>query len=117
MTPEKRREANRRQRERYHRRLEEGICPLCGENPLAPGMKSCPSCRAYYNAQTRMREKAAKRWKARYFKAVVAGRCPRCGRPSDGAHTYCAACREKYRLNAARKRKEKKHGKDQPAGD
>lgn len=65
--------------EKYHARLEAGLCPKCGGTP-APGRKMCTKC---LEVATRSYRRHRER-----------GLCTTCGAPVEiPGHCYCNACK------------------------
>ena len=117
--PEK---ARATERERYRRRTAErrarGLCPKCGQEPLAPERSLCAPCGEKRRESERARYAAARaagmqyggrdanccrriareRTKRRLHARRDAGRCTRCGRrpPVEGG-TVCGPCRDARR--------------------
>ena len=110
------------ERERYRRcaaeRIARGLCPKCGEEPLAPERRQCAPCgdkqreseRARYAAATAAgelyggrdpvgrRRIARERSRRRRHARCSAGRCTRCGRrPSVEGGATCELCRDARR--------------------
>ena len=91
-------------RQRYKdRKLSQGLCPLCGRNPLLPGRKRCGSCREKYIARSIAYLTERRR------KLVSQGLCRNCGKPAftkrDGTKAvWCRDCfeRKQHKLRPAR---------------
>lgn len=70
---------------RYHQLVEMGLCPVCGKNRPAPGVKLCEECRL----RNRERERAER------MRRALNHQCVRCGAPLPPLATRktCFSCR------------------------
>ena len=88
----RRRMARERARKRRHERVEAGLCPRCGREPVEAGAV-CESCREARRAEER------KLYAARRAK----GRCGRCGAEVVDEASTCASCAAKEEKRRPRK--------------
>lgn len=79
----------------YAARIAEGVCRLCGADPV-PGMAHCD-----YHLEQVAAASAHKRAKRR-----AEGKCPICGRALEGGYKTCSVCRERQERNRARRKAE-----------
>ena len=78
-----RRIARKKSKERFHARIDAGLCARCGHRPLVKGSTTCESCGDARRAADR-EQYAARR---------AEGRCGRCGGPTGGG-SRCGQCAE-----------------------
>ena len=78
----RRRNGRARSKQRYHARLDAGLCVRCGERPPADGSPSCEECRIARNRHERAR------WDARR----ATGLCGSCGDPAPDGASRCPSC-------------------------
>ena len=101
-----RRIARERSKERFHARLDAGLCTRCGRHPLVEGGTTCEPCSDARRAAER------EQYAARRTECL----CGRCGGPSDGA-SRCAPCavfetgRHQQKNAASRKRYARRRAK------
>ena len=95
-----RRIARERSKQRFHARLDAGLCTRCGHRPLVEGGTTCEPCSDVRRAAER-EQYAARR---------TAGKCGRCGVPTFNGVSRCAPCAVREsgrqdRKNAASRRR------------
>ena len=78
-----RRIARKKSKERFHARIDAGLCARCGHRPLVEGSTTCTPCGDARRAADR-EQYAARR---------AEGRCGRCGGPTGGG-SRCGQCAE-----------------------
>lgn len=89
-----------------------GICTYCKTRWCAPGKTYCEVCirKSRNSAEKRDPGRVARNQytKDRYMRLKAAGLCPICGNPTDGTHTQCSACHEKFLVYNKRHREKAK---------
>ena len=81
-------------RRRRARRKRAGLCTDCGQARPPKGKRKCAKCQGAANGGS----------KRAYAERRAAGVCTRCGGKRDSEYLECDGCRERQRLQRARRK-------------